>query len=842
MCYSFTASIVTGTLAYSAVLRCWFRNANYRDRWNAILLFLLGTMQWIDAFIWYIHDSGEDLSTCSYRNWVATKLAFSTIMWEPAASLFGYVYASKKSVGYKTIAVYVFCFFVMPVFGKKIFALWYDAKCALGENFCSRITDGGHILYGLHQDSFGGLKCWNKYYFFGEIQEEIPLLLRVMFLLGILYPYRFSNPLTPGILNALIITASWVLGYYTDAHASVWCWGASLQSIYLLFFDVSLFPSGYDRKSTQFAYHAIDTKSGKAAKKQELDVLQNRYHAKKIPKDLDAIVIGSGIGGLTTAALLARTGKKCLVLEQHYRAGGCMHTFDEFGGEFDSGIHYVGAIDRVKLFLSFVTTKLVEWYPMGTRKQEVFDTIDLDGRDFDRDVIQYRAGRQRIVDELIRKFPNSKQNIIDYMQFAAKTASKITHIFILSKIFPHSFLFNESNLIHRMFIAPYLKYARMTANQVLDEFIADPKLKAVIGGGQLIDWCLIPSDASWWVVAAMMGYYVDGGYYPKGGSNNIPLSIIPVIKAAGGEVLCRATVQQILVNNQNVAYGVEMDKTGEIIKAPLIISGVGAHTLYWQLLPSSVPAAMSKREELQILQAKGELDVSFGHMTAFVTFEGTSDELDLPDYNIHSWGGLDKYEYDISRLQKLFYADPIKYGDEALICLTFPSAKDPYYNVKFPGKSNALLLTEAKYEWFEDEAVVVNGASNPYGKRTKGYKALKESFKDMFLKRLIKYCPQVADKIIDIEIGTPLSSEHFLNTYKGGSYGISWNTQRFKHEYTKKFFHATATEIDHLYMTGESAVFGGFIGALVSGYVTALKILGWKQMARIMLSTTRVQE
>ena len=60
-------------------------------------------------------------------------------------------------------------------------------------------------------------------------------------------------------------------------------------------------------------------------------IIKQGFTAKKIPEDIDAIVIGSGIGGMTCAVLLARSGKKVLVLEQHDQAGGCCHTFHDKG-------------------------------------------------------------------------------------------------------------------------------------------------------------------------------------------------------------------------------------------------------------------------------------------------------------------------------------------------------------------------------------------------------------------------------------------------------------------------------------------------------------------------------
>ncbi len=61
------------------------------------------------------------------------------------------------------------------------------------------------------------------------------------------------------------------------------------------------------------------------------------FKANNVPDGLDAIVIGSGIGGLSVASILSRVGKKVLVLEQHDQAGGCCHTYIDKGFEFDVG-------------------------------------------------------------------------------------------------------------------------------------------------------------------------------------------------------------------------------------------------------------------------------------------------------------------------------------------------------------------------------------------------------------------------------------------------------------------------------------------------------------------------
>ena len=96
-------------------------------------------------------------------------------------------------------------------------------------------------------------------------------------------------------------------------------------------------------------------------------VLKNAFSIDKVPKSLDAIVIGSGVGGLTPAVLLSKAGKKVLVLEQHDQAGGSCHVFTEKGFEFDVGIHYVGDMNEgtwSRLLADQLTGGKLQWAPL----------------------------------------------------------------------------------------------------------------------------------------------------------------------------------------------------------------------------------------------------------------------------------------------------------------------------------------------------------------------------------------------------------------------------------------------------------------------------------------------
>ena len=104
-------------------------------------------------------------------------------------------------------------------------------------------------------------------------------------------------------------------------------------------------------------------------------MIQSHKKNPTLIKNYDTIIIGSGMGSLTTAAILAKEGQKVLVLERHYTAGGFTHVFKRKGFEWDVGIHYIGEVQRptsvIKKLFDYISDSKLLWADMG----EVYDKI-----------------------------------------------------------------------------------------------------------------------------------------------------------------------------------------------------------------------------------------------------------------------------------------------------------------------------------------------------------------------------------------------------------------------------------------------------------------------------------
>ncbi len=537
------------------------------------------------------------------------------------------------------------------------------------------------------------------------------------------------------------------------------------------------------------------------SKKPSTKRIGRRYRANRLDNDYDAIVIGSGIGGLTAATGLAKMGKKILVLEQHYTAGGFTHTYSREGYEWDVGVHYIGDVGYPttsrKLF-DFVSDRKLQWAAMDN----VYDRIFIGDQSFD-----LVAGKQAFANELKRNFPNEHTAIDQYLKIVKKV-NRGMQWFTLSKLF--------GSWQQKLF-APLLKrlipeYFNKTTYQALRGITENEKLIAVLTG-QWGDGGVPPKKGSFLIHCLIVKHYLNGGYYPVGGSSKMAEAIIPQIQASGGEVFTYAQVNEILVKN-NRAIGVKMADGTEIL-APLIISNAGVFNTFQKLLPKDIAVKYHYDKKLETVKP------SCTNVGLFIGLKEDAKSLGLPKTNF--WIYPDEHHDENC---EAFFKDHTK--PFPTVYISFPSAKDPSFSSHYPGRATIEIIAPANYEIF------AKWKDTTWGKRGDDYEAFCDYFSERMLQALYEKLPQLKGKIDYYETATPLSTKFFCAYDKGEIYGLEHDPRRFEQSWLKP-----KTQIPGLWLTGQDVLSCGVAGAMIAGFLTAVQILGWRkgfQLAKIALA------
>ncbi len=512
----------------------------------------------------------------------------------------------------------------------------------------------------------------------------------------------------------------------------------------------------------------------------------------------DAIIIGSGMGSLTTAAILSKEGQKVLVLEKHYTAGGFTHVFKRKGYEWDVGIHYIGDVQRptsvVKKVFDYVTDAQLKWADMG----DVYDKIIIGERTYD-----FVKGTTNFKEKLHQYFPNEKKAINSYVSLVFE-ATKASQSFYMEKAVP-KFI---STLLGNKMRKPFLKFSDKTTYEVLSSITKNEELIKVLSG-QYGDYGLPPKQSSFTMHASVARHYFGGASFPIGGSSQISKTTDKVIEQAGGTILISAEVEQVIIEN-NKAVGVKMFD-GKIFKAKNIISGTGIITTYKKLLPSSSVVKHQLNKQLE------KVNPSVSHASLYIGLNGTPEELELPKTNL--WIYPEDLDHDACVERYLKEID----SPFPVIYVSFPSAKDPDWSNRYPGKSTIDIITLLPYDIFKKW----NGTK--WMKRGEDYTALKEKISSRLLEELYKQLPQVKGKIDCYELSTPLTTQHFVNYETGEIYGLDHTPKRFRQRFLQP-----RTPIKNFFLTGQDIVSAGVAAALFSGVLTSSVITKKNVLKKIM--------
>lgn len=505
-------------------------------------------------------------------------------------------------------------------------------------------------------------------------------------------------------------------------------------------------------------------------------------------KNYDTIIIGSGAGGLSAALCLARAGQKVAVIEQHYVPGGWCHSFYIDGHRFSPGVHYIGGLDKGES-----TSSLYEG--LGIANDLVFfkmNPVAYEHCWIGDERIDMPANIDQLYESLSERFPTEKKGIKKYLELV-QNVSKQIHLIPKMKGF-----WDNITIPYR---TRHLgKYGLFSLKRVINWHIKNPLLKKILNI-QCGDHGLPPSKASFPLHCALMDHYFKGGFYPMGGGAAIVKAMTNAIKKHSGEIHTGQGVKKILVEGDKKlkAVGIEL-QNGETIRATRIISNADPETTYNLVGHDKLSIKLNKK--------LSSTRYSVTSLMFFLTVDMDLRSAGLDSGNIWFMPNQDMDElYD-----DLTKVDILERDEFESLFISCSSLKDP---LSYNGRHHTIeVVTFIDYDSFIKNMAGKDENSDVYLK-------IKKRLCEKLLNTLMRILPAVHNNIVHMELGTPVTNEHYINSTKGNVYGTEkgfWQTGPFS--YTSK------TEIENLFMCGASIMSHGVAGASYSGVKTAAEILG----------------
>lgn len=503
-------------------------------------------------------------------------------------------------------------------------------------------------------------------------------------------------------------------------------------------------------------------------------------------EEFDVIIIGSGMGALSCGSLLAQlANKRVLILERHFKAGGYTHTFERQGFRWDVGVHYVGKMapheDSRQLF-DLITQKKLDWF----RLPDKFDEFHYPDFDFSvhADPVVYKT-------DLLERFPSETAAIHQYFR-DVKLVNEWFRQQLIQSLLPSTI---------RWAMQQRDRAARALANQTTLDYLGKQfksvELKALLTS-QWGDCGLPPSKSPFSLHSIIVCHYFGGAYYPVGSAKSIADTVIPVIKAHGGDCRLNHTVKEIIVDN-GCAKGVTVSILRGIAReekqffAPAVISDAGRAITFGELVPPSYQQRMPDTIAEDICSM----------VTLYLGLK--SDPASLGFRGENHWI-FESYNHD-----NMFSNSMAQDGGKSGGCfLSFPSKKDPRAKTHTAEVIGFMRLDELS-KWNNTQ----------WKHRGEEYEALKEHISNTLLALVENKFPGFGDLIAYRELSTPLTVRDFTGHHRAAIYGYPSTTE----EFNKRNFDPR-TSIKNLYLTGADVVSLGIMGALMGGVMTASHLTG----------------
>ena len=518
-----------------------------------------------------------------------------------------------------------------------------------------------------------------------------------------------------------------------------------------------------------------------------------------LQRHYDAIIIGSGMGGLAAALFHAKFGKqKVLLVEQHSKLGGFTHSFSRGKYTWNVGLHYVGAMcsgSFVRKIMDVLTRNQVTWQALP----DPFEVYHFPGF-----TVKQPNGYKNYIRELKARFP--LETGIDAYLKDLKRARIWGNIFFASKVLPGHVAWLP-RLIARLFLG---KYQDRKFIDSLNDHLHSDKIKAVLTG-QCGDYGLSPSKASLFIHATIFFHYEMGAHRPAGGAQAVVETIVAHLRDLDADFAVSHCVQEILIKRGKV-HGVRLalvdregtQQPGFEVYADRVVSAVGARNTYLKLInPMRAPK--------KLCASLRSFPAGTSMLVAYLGLKGDPAKLGFSGENHWFYRSTDLEQLDRMLDQPEDNGAPIVY-------VSFDKQQDA------DGKMihTATLIASARYHAFLD-----CGEMGTWKKRSPAYEKLKAEQGQKLVDLVEKEAPGFSDLIDTKVFSTPLSIEWFSCHPEGEAYGLPAIPERYH-------IHALGprTPIQGLTLAGADSLAHGVVGAMVGGMTAFTSSLGFLGVVR----------
>lgn len=489
-----------------------------------------------------------------------------------------------------------------------------------------------------------------------------------------------------------------------------------------------------------------------------------RFHPEARRDRYDAIVVGSGIGGLTAAALLSAAGLGVLVVERHDRVGGYAHAFRRGRYLFDSSVHAVGGSVVPRLLARLGVAERCRLLPVDPIYTAVFPGFQ----------VRAPCGVEPFLEAHATCFPRQAKGLrsllqacLDIRREAARAEELASPVDVMQR--PGRF-------------PTLLRLRRATLAAVLDAHLEDRAAKAALAA--LWPYLgLPPSRLSFLYWATMLLSAVEEGAFTCEGSfQMLAAALAHAVEANGGEVLLRSPVRRIRVEDGAVR-GVLLEN-GQLVEAPRVVSNADALQTVFELVGAEhFPA--------RTLRALRRLEPS---VSAFVVYAAA--RLDLPALGL----GHETFFYPGTDHEEAFAG--VLAGTPSWWSATVPTGLD---RSLAPAGEHLLVLT-----------TLVDPAALPRWRDAKAATA------ERMLEAASARIPGLRGALTFAEAATPRTLERYTRNTAGALYGWELTPRQVGPGRP-----GPDTDVRGLYLAGHWAKPGGGItGVALSGILAARAIAG----------------